>query len=126
MSALEALHECGAHFVLCRGDKQPVSVAWQKTRPKLPGVEEHAARGGSAGVIPASVGCVVVDVDEGGAAGVEALRGVSWATRLRRPGHGAAAITLGTGRKGAAKSETGSGRWTRLPAAATSGARTGL
>ena len=76
MSALEALHERGAHFVLCRGDKRPVSVAWQKTRPELPGVKEHAARGGSVGVIPGSLGCVVVDVDEGGAAGVEALRGV--------------------------------------------------
>ena len=76
MNALEALHERGAHFVLCRGDKRPVSVAWQETRPGLSAVEEHAARGGLVGVIPGSLGCVVVDVDEGGAAGVEALRGV--------------------------------------------------
>ena len=65
MSALEALHTRGAHFVLCRGDKQPLAVGWQKTRPGLAVVEAHAEAGGLVGVIPASLGCVVVDVDEG-------------------------------------------------------------
>ena len=51
-------------------------MAWQQKRPDFAAVEEHAARGGSVGVVPASLGCVVVDIDEGGAAGVEALRGV--------------------------------------------------
>ena len=74
MSALEALHERGAHFVLCRGDKRPVSVAWQETRPGLSAVEEHAARG-LVGVIPGSVGCVVVDVDEGGDRGLASVIG---------------------------------------------------
>ena len=76
MSALGALHTRGAHFVLCRGDKRPLAVGWQKKRPGFAVVEEHAEAGGLVGVIPASLGCVVVDVDEGGAAGVEALRGV--------------------------------------------------
>ena len=75
MNAWGALHRRGAHFVLCRDDKRPLSAGWQKTRPDFAAVEEHAARG-LVGVIPGSVGCVVVDVDEGGAAGVEALRGV--------------------------------------------------
>ena len=74
MNALEALHERGAHFVLCRGDKRPVSVAWQETRPGLSAVEEHAARG-LVGVIPGSVGCVVVDVDEGGDRGLASVIG---------------------------------------------------
>ena len=76
MSALGALHTRGAHFVLCRGDKRPLSAGWQKKRPGFEAVKRHAEAGGLVGVIPASLGCVVVDVDEGGAAGVEALRGV--------------------------------------------------
>ena len=76
MSPLGALHRRGAHFVLADVDKRPVSAGWQKKRPGLEAVKGHAAAGGLVGVVPASLGCVVVDVDEGGAAGVEALRGV--------------------------------------------------
>ncbi|MCY4087674.1 MAG: phage/plasmid primase, P4 family [Actinomycetia bacterium] len=74
MSALEALHRRSVHFVLCHSDKHPISKGWQKTRPSFAAVEAHAGRGGLIGVIPGSLGCVVVDVDEGGAAAVEALR----------------------------------------------------
>ena len=74
--ALKALHARRAHFVLCRDDKRPIGTSWQKRRPELAAVEEHAASGGLVGVIPTSLDCVVVDVDEGGTAGVEALRSV--------------------------------------------------
>ena len=76
MSALEALHTRGAHFVLCRVDKRPLWREWQKKQPGFEAVKRHAAAGGLVGLVPASLGCVVVDVDEGGSAGVEALRGV--------------------------------------------------
>ena len=76
MNALEALRERDAHFVLCRVDKRPLSREWQKKQPGFEAVKRHAAAGGLVGLVPASLGCVVVDVDEGGAAGVEALRGV--------------------------------------------------
>ena len=62
-AALEALDKAGAHFVLCGADKRPKAKAWQKTRPPLDAVLRH---NGPVGVIPASLGCVVVDVDEGG------------------------------------------------------------
>ena len=75
MSALEALHERGAHFVLCRGDKRPLAVAWQQKRPDFAAVEEHAEAGGLVGVIPASLGCFVVDVDEGGDRGLASVIG---------------------------------------------------
>ena len=77
MNALGALHRRGAHFVLCRCRQVPCSRRkWQKKRPGFEAVKRHAAAGGLVGLVPASLGCVVVDVDEGGAAGVEALRGV--------------------------------------------------
>ena len=75
MSALEALHTRGAHFVLCRGDKRPLAVGWQKTRPGFAAVEKHAEAGGLVGVIPASLGCLVVDVDEGGDRGLASVIG---------------------------------------------------
>ena len=73
MSHLGALHGRGAHFVLADVDKRPVSAGRQKTRPDFAAVEEHAARGGLVGVIPASLGCVIVDVDEGGQGGADAV-----------------------------------------------------
>ena len=76
MTPLEAPHTRGAHFVLCRVDKHPLWREWQKKQPGFEAVKRHAAAGGLVGLVPASLGCVVVDVDEGGAAGVEALRGV--------------------------------------------------
>ena len=61
--ALGRLYERGAHFVLCRPDKRPVGSAWQKNAPTLREAQEWP---GEVGIIPASVGCVVLDVDEGG------------------------------------------------------------
>ena len=68
--ALEALAERGAHFVLCRADKRPQASAWQKTPAPLEAALQHE---GPVGVVPASLGCVVIDVDQGGAAASEAV-----------------------------------------------------
>ena len=74
LAAHEALHEHGAHFVLATADKRPIAREWQKMRPELAAVTAHAKAGGLVGVIPASLGCFVLDVDEGGTSGVEALQ----------------------------------------------------
>lgn len=66
--ALEALDERGAHFVRCRADKRPLTKAWQKNPASLEAAQRHK---GLVGVVPASLGCVVVDVDEGGEAAAD-------------------------------------------------------
>ena len=62
-NALATLAEAGAHFVLCRANKRPIATAWQKNPASLDAALRHK---GLVGVVPASLGCVVVDVDEGG------------------------------------------------------------
>ena len=62
-NALATLAEAGAHLVLCGADKRPVAKAWHKTPASLDAALRHD---GLVGVVPASLGCVVVDVDEGG------------------------------------------------------------
>ena len=69
-TAFEALSARGAHFVLVRPNKRPLSEGWQETGSDLSDVERHAEGGGLVGVIPASLGCFVVDIDEGGENGV--------------------------------------------------------
>ena len=74
-TALQALRDSGAHFVIATADKQPISRKWQKTRPNFSKVERHAEDGSLIGVIPASLRCFVVDIDQGGENGLEAVRG---------------------------------------------------
>ena len=74
-TALEALHARGAHFVVAAADKRPLLKAWNRTRPDFSKVERHVKDDGLVGVIPASLKCFVVDIDQGGANGVEAVRG---------------------------------------------------
>ena len=69
-AALAALAEAGAHFVLCGADKRPKAKAWQKTPARLEAALGHK---GPVGVVPASLGCVVVDVDEGSAPAADAV-----------------------------------------------------
>ena len=69
-AALATLAEAGAHFVLCWANKRPKTTAWQKTRPPLDAVLRHT---GPVGVVPSTIGGVVVDVDEGGAAAADAV-----------------------------------------------------
>ena len=73
-TALEALHARGAHFVLTATDKRPLWQAWQTARPDFSNVDRHAQGDGLVGVVPASLKCFVVDIDQGGENGVEAVR----------------------------------------------------
>ncbi len=90
MTALRALEQRGGHFVLAASDKSPVSKGWQRNRPSFEEVERHATGGGLVGVIPVSLGTLVVDVDQGGDAGVaEAVKVLGQPivqTRTRRDG----------------------------------------
>ena len=61
-NALATLAEHDAHFVLCRG-KRAFMKGWQDNPPPLEATLRHQGR---VGVIPASVGCIVVDIDRGG------------------------------------------------------------
>ena len=69
-AALATLAEAGAHFVLCAPDKRPKAKSWHKIPAQLDAALRH---NGLVGVVPASLGCVVVDVDEGGAAAADAV-----------------------------------------------------
>lgn len=71
--AVGLLHGRGAHLVLCGQDKGPLAQSWWLRRPGINQTLAHAARGGLLGLVPSSLGLVVVDVDMGGAvAGREA------------------------------------------------------
>ena len=69
----KVLADRGAQFVLCRPDKRAVATGWQKTSPDLEAVIKHAQSPGHVGVIPASLGCTVIDVDEGGLPAFQAV-----------------------------------------------------
>ena len=60
-ASLRALAEGGAHFVVCRDDKRPVHDEWNTLRPSIDEVLHQGSLG--VGLVPASVGLVVVDVD---------------------------------------------------------------
>ena len=58
--ALRALHGLGAQFVPCQ-NKIPIAEGWQNVYPSLQEVLNRGPKG--VGLVPASVGIVVVDVD---------------------------------------------------------------
>ena len=90
MDALEALHRRGGHFILCTPDKRPIEKNWQKNATSIQRIGTHIASGGLIGLIPASLGCFVVDVDEGGVSGVEVAKTILGeplsVIETRRPG----------------------------------------
>ena len=65
--AYRAIHAAGGHFLLAGDNKVPFNKAWQTTPADLPAVLAHAGRGGLVGVVPGSLGAVVVDLDPEGA-----------------------------------------------------------
>ena len=77
LSAVPELLERGAHFVLAArwGDlkddrtqsKKPVWEAWLQRRPDCSAVKGHMDRDGLLGIVPASLGMAVLDVDSGDA-----------------------------------------------------------
>ena len=63
--ALRALADHGAHFVLAEStSKRPISKAWEAAPPDFAAVLAWAGKGGLVGVVPSSLGAVVVDVDD--------------------------------------------------------------
>ena len=62
--ALRALCGAGARLVLM-WDKAPFEPAWAGRRPSAERVVEHMWEGGTVGVQPGSLGCTVLDIDEG-------------------------------------------------------------
>lgn len=77
-SDLAFLHEMGAHFVLCNSQKRAIQKGWQKreNRPSIDTAWHHAERGANLlGLIPASLGLFVIDVDEGDPVFVTTLLG---------------------------------------------------
>ena len=64
--ALRAIHGAGGHFLLCTGDKRPLVKEWQNHPADLPAVLAHARGAGLIGVVPGSLGAVVVDLGPGG------------------------------------------------------------
>ena len=71
----EGLCGLNAHMVLCRLNKRPLHSGWQRSSPSVHEVKAHLETDGLIGVIPASVGMVIVDVDRKLPCG----RGEGWA-----------------------------------------------
>ena len=83
-----ALAESGAHLVLYSKKKRPLRKEWL-TKPAEPAeLERHVASGGIIGVIPGSLGLLVVDVDRGthGVSAEEVIEQLG-APLLRCPSH---------------------------------------
>ena len=56
------LVNAGAHLLACKPDKRPLALGWQKKEAALK-LKSAIAWDGLLGLVPASVGLVVVDVD---------------------------------------------------------------
>ena len=62
------LHGYGAHYVLLR-NKRPIEKGWQTKRPGANTVQDHLEESpkNEVGIVPASIGCAVLDFDTGDA-----------------------------------------------------------
>ena len=58
-----------AHFVICYPDKKAQRPSWQERAATVEEVRFHVDHGGMVGIMPASVGLLVVDVDDRPATG---------------------------------------------------------
>ena len=85
MNAARQLQHTGGHFVLLAEGKRPAWRGWPERRPPLHLIEEHASAG-RLGIIPASLGGIVVDVDAGTPETVTAATGAPWAVLGTRRG----------------------------------------
>ena len=61
---IRRLHKAGAHFVLADDTKRPLQKDWINTPPTKAALSKHFTAGGLIGLIPASIGCCVIDIDE--------------------------------------------------------------
>ena len=62
------------HFVLHAPAKKPLRKGWRDTPESADIAAAHAGRGGLVGLIPATLGLVTVDADQGGLEAVEAIK----------------------------------------------------
>ena len=60
--SISTIHDAGGHLVLCKPDKRPCWMGWQKQRPALDVSIQHD---GPLGIIPYSIGTSALDVDIG-------------------------------------------------------------
>ena len=96
LSAVPELLDWGAHFVLAArwGDlkedrtqsKRPVWAAWLDRRPDFSAVKDHMDRDGLLGIVPASLGMAVLDVDTGDATQLIVDYPPWFLARSQRPG----------------------------------------
>lgn len=72
---LEYLYDQGAHFVICNSQKRALQKGWNKRRPSVDRCVGHLMDPGNGklGLIPASLGLFVIDIDEGNPAYVTQL-----------------------------------------------------
>lgn len=105
-TALESLYAAGAHLVLCNRDKRAVRPRWQERPAELCEALDWSEL---VGLVPASLGMVVVDVDEGDPAEVTQLLGEPLAR--------VATLSGGTHLFYASDEAVGNGRW-ELPGGA--------
>lgn len=64
-NTLTLLYDAGAHMLVCETHKGPRAEQWFGNRLDLNGALSHHGGGGLLGLVPASLGMVVVDVDRG-------------------------------------------------------------
>ena len=58
------LIDAGAHFVRCQhGTKRPIGKSWQKHAPNARALARGIREGEVIGIVPASLGCAVLDLD---------------------------------------------------------------
>ena len=96
LSAVPELLDWGAHFVLAARwadlkedrtqSKRPVWAAWLDRRPDFTAVKDHMDRDGLLGIVPASLGMAVLDVDTGDATQLIVDYPPWFLARSQRPG----------------------------------------
>ena len=63
----KTLKTFGGHFVLCERDKTALKgISWKRSPPSFNQIIEHLEGDRLVGIVPASLGCAVLDVDKGG------------------------------------------------------------
>lgn len=71
---LEYLYDEGAHFVFADSNKKPIAKAWEQTRPTLKQTQTMYGRGYLIGLITASIGCLVIDIDKKSSVPTDVIR----------------------------------------------------
>ena len=75
--SISTIHDAGGHLVLCKPNKRPCWMGWQKQRPALDVSIQHD---GPLGIIPYSIGTSALDVDIGDWRKLPTILGELWNT----------------------------------------------